>query len=160
MIIAGVDPGLSGGLAFLNSRDYRLATFDMPILEMTKSKKKKRFVDCAFLGSYFSEFRPDRCYVEQVGAMPGQGVTSMFNFGRAVGSIDGIAGALLIPIHYVTPRQWKKHFGLVAAKDASRARAAQIFPANSADFKLKKNDGRAEAALIAEWGRRYEQGPA
>ena len=159
MIVAGVDPGLSGGIAFLNSRNYILDTFDMPLLEMTKDGKKKRAVDCAFLGSYFSEFKPDKCFVEQVGAMPGQGVTSMFNFGKAVGSIDGICGAFLIPIHYVTPQQWKKHFGLVAAKDASRARAVQVFPANHADFKLKKNDGKAEAALICEWGHRFLMGP-
>ena len=160
MIFAGVDPGLSGGIAFLNTRTANLRTFEMPIIEIKmKSGKKKRTIDCSILGSYFAEYNPHRCFVEQVGAMPGQGVTSMFNFGRAVGSIDGVLGALLIQSHFVTPQVWKKHFNLKADKYESLELAREMFRANSDDFIRRKDVDRAEAALIATWGERFHLGP-
>ncbi len=90
--------------------------------------------------------------VERVSAMPGNGAVSMFNFGRSYGDVRGVIGALDIPLHFVTPQKWKKHFGLTSDKDQSRLRAIRMFPAVADQFKRKKDDGRAEAALIALYG--------
>jgi crossover junction endodeoxyribonuclease RuvC len=84
--------------------------------------------------------------------MPGQGVTSMFNFGRSYGDVRGVIGAMEVPLHFVTPQKWKKHFGLSSDKEQSRLRAIRMFPAVADSFKRKKDDGRAEAALIALYG--------
>jgi crossover junction endodeoxyribonuclease RuvC len=96
--------------------------------------------------------RPTLAVIERVSAMPGQGVVSMFNFGRSYGDVRGVIGAMDIPLHFVTPQKWKKHFGLSSDKDECRLRAIRLFPAVAESFKLKKHDGRAEAALIALYG--------
>jgi crossover junction endodeoxyribonuclease RuvC len=96
----------------------------------------------------------DNCHVycERVGAMAGQGVTSVFSFGRSFGMIEGILAAFKLPVTYVAPATWVKAVGRGQGKDASRARAMEIFPNNQTDFKRVKDDGRADAALIAYWG--------
>jgi len=90
--------------------------------------------------------------VEHVNAMPGQGVTSMFNFGQSFGVIKGICSALSIPIHFVRPTQWEKHFNLIKTnKDASRTKVIQIYPKISSKLSRKKDANKADAILIARY---------
>lgn len=150
-MIAGVDPGLSGGIAFLDGAEIQ--TFEMPTQQPRKGRK---VVDCAILGSLLSEFSPDHLFLELVRSMPSDGHAGAFSFGRAFGAIEGACGGLLISLSEVTPARWKKDFSLIGQdKTASRARAAALFPKIAEDFRRVRDDGRAEAALIAEWGRRF-----
>lgn len=153
-MIVGVDPGLSGALAFLNHESLHVE--DMPTLNIQRGGKSKRDLDltklCAILR--WRLVFPCHCYVEQVGAMPGQGVSSMFAFGKSYGAVLGILAALNAPYTLVTPRQWKKDLQVPKGKDASRARASQLMPRHSHLWTRVKDDGRAEAALIAAWGDR------
>ena len=87
--------------------------------------------------------------IEQVGAMPGQGVTSMFRFGEAYGIIKGVLGGLRLPVELVTPSVWKRELKVQKGKESSRLRALELFPEQTDLFKLKKHHGRADAALIA-----------
>ena len=138
MRIIGIDPGLSGGIAILE--DLKIFdVFDMPIM----SEGKKNIVS----GNTF-------VIVEQVSAMPGQGVTSMFNFGQTFGSIKGICAALNLPIFYVRPAKWKKHFELInSSKDASRTKVIEMYPSISARLSRKKDVNKADAILIARYFR-------
>jgi len=104
------------------------------------------------LASMIRRYAPSMAVIERVSAMPKQGVVSVFGFGRSYGEARGVVGALNIPMHLVTPQKWKKHFGLSSDKDQPRALATRLFPSVSEHFKLKKHDGRAEAALIALYG--------
>jgi len=142
--IMGIDPGKSGALAFyFPTHPERVSVFDAPCVN--------NHLDAAGMADLVRQFKPDACVIEQVGAMPGQGVTSMFSFGRAFGTAIGVVQALQVPLHFVTPQRWKKHFHLSADKDAARARALQFWPVNAAQFCQKKDHGRAEAALIARF---------
>lgn len=142
----GVDPGFSGGLALYST--LRGALVDVwPMPTMTVREKKR--VNAAVLSSLISDAMPDYVLIEQVGAMPGQGVTSMFSFGRGVGTVEGVCGALRVPIKYITPQTWRGKVGLRGDKTGARALATQLFPAHAKRFELVKSDGLAEAALIA-----------
>ena len=93
-----------------------------------------------------------RVVVEQVSAMPGQGVTSMFNFGQSFGIIKGICSAMQLPLYFVRPAKWKKYFNLIKSeKDASRTRAIEIFPYFSSQLSKKKDSNKADAILIASF---------
>jgi crossover junction endodeoxyribonuclease RuvC len=94
---------------------------------------------------------PSDIVLEIVGAMPGQGVSSMFQFGRGVGMVEGVIAALGLPITYVAPRAWQKAVGARGGKDGNRLRAVELFPAYASLFARKKDDGRADAALMAFW---------
>lgn len=143
--VMGVDPGLSGAIAFLFPDDpHRVAVEDMPVVDGN--------VSASLLAASIRKFAPSYAVIEHVGAMPGQGVTSMFNFGKAVGQVIGVGGALNIPLHFVTPAKWKRRFALSADKEEARAKALQFFPSCAASFARKKDHGRAEAALIAKYG--------
>lgn len=152
MTILGIDPGASGGIAFFSMQRGLLSIFDMPTVEVKRGGKNKREVSAAMLNAIIGARDIDAAFVEKVGAMPGQGVSSMFQFGRSVGMIEGVLAALEIPTNYVTPQSWQKAVGARGGKDASRARAAELFPAYAANFSRKKDDGRADAALIAWYG--------
>lgn len=145
--IIGIDPGLSGAIAYLY--DDIIATYDMPTFEVIKAKKKRREVDTVQLAEIISEMNPEQVILEQVGAMPGQGVTSMFNFGRSYGAVEGVVGALQIPLTRVTPQRWKSALRLSKDKGESRRRATELFPQYADQWKRVKDDGRAEAALLA-----------
>ena len=114
MIIIGIDPGLSGALAILKDSKV-LKIFDMPV--MSEGKKNKKQLNSAQLVSILKENMIEidntAVVVEQVNAMPGQGVTSMFNFGQTFGAIKGISATLKLPIYFVRPSKWKKHFELI-----------------------------------------------
>lgn len=140
--ILAVDPGLSGAIAFLWTQD-EIAAFDMPVADGN--------VDVAGLASLIRQHSPALAIVEKVGAMPGQGVSSMFKFGCGFGMVQGVIAALGIPLHLVTPQRWKKSFLLSSDKEASRALALRYWPQNADLFKRKKDEARAEACLIARY---------
>jgi len=145
----GIDPGLSGGIVHI-SRDNILEIHDMPTL--TINKKGKREV-AAFLASDIIQTHPNSSvFIERVAARPGQGVSSMFNFGKNYGILMGIVAGRHMLMELVTPFQWKKDLKVGNGKDGSRYRAQELFPNYSEYFARKKDDGRAEAALIAYWG--------
>ena len=151
-IILGVDPGLSGALAFLGV-DGQLEVFDMPVHQLKRGGKNKREIDRYELARLVdAQGSIAHAFIEQVGAMPGQGVTSMFQFGRPTGIVEGIIAANLIPTDHVQPRVWRKAMGVRAGKDASRARASALMPRHAGLWTRIKDDGRAEAALIALFG--------
>jgi crossover junction endodeoxyribonuclease RuvC len=155
MRIIGIDPGLSGAVAVINGTDS-LIVIDMPTMTVERNGKSKRQVSASELAAILSNYNSNDChvYVEKVSAMAGQGVTSVFSFGRSFGMIEGILAAFKLPVTYVAPATWVKAVGRGQGKDASRARAMEIFPNNQSDFKRVKDDGRADAALIAYWGSR------
>ena len=153
MIIVGIDPGLSGAIAIL--KDIKvLNIFDMPV--MAEGKKNKRQLNSAQLVNIIREntnLKEDiAVVVEQVNAMPGQGVTSMFNFGQSFGVIKGVCSALSLPIYFVRPTKWKKYFNLIKTnKDASRTKVIEVYPEISAKLSRKKDSNKADAILIARY---------
>lgn len=152
--IIGVDPGASGAIAIIESTGKLVHVFDMPSVEIVSGGKAKRRVSPEMLAAELRLYADQRAvaYLEQVGAMPGQGVSSMFAFGQAFGIVLGVMAGLAIPCQTVTPAKWKKDLKLNGGKDAARAKAAQIWPGQAGEFKRVKDDGKAEAALIAAWG--------
>lgn len=146
--VIGIDPGLSGAIALLRDGEYA-EVWDMPT--MGRGSGNKQQINGAAVGKILRECPPCRAYIELVGAMPGQGVSSMFNFGKAAGAAMGALGALQIPVVEVSPVRWKKQFGLTGKeKDMARTMAQQLMP--SAPLSLKKHGGRADALLIALYG--------
>ena len=153
MKIIGVDPGLSGGIAILEDNKVQ-EMFDMPV--MADGKKNKRQLNSAFLARLIKDNIKDIedtvMVVEQVNAMPGQGVTSMFNFGQTFGAIKGICAALELPIFFVRPAKWKKHFELInSSKDASRTKAIEMYPSIAEKLSKKKDVNKSDAILIARY---------
>ena len=155
MLIIGIDPGISGAICFFENGKI-IDVIEMP--SMAEGKKNKKQVNGNQL---FNEIKlrlseinyKDVCVVvEHVSAMPGQGVTSMFNFGQSFGVVKGICSAMQLPIHFVRPTKWKKYFNLInTSKDASRSRAIEIFPKISYKLKRKKDSNKADAILIASY---------
>mgnify|MGYP005990492633 FL=1 len=153
MIIIGIDPGLSGGIAILKDGKIK-KIFDMPV--MSEGKKNKRQINSAHLVQLIreniNENEETAVVVEKVNAMPGQGVTSMFNFGQTFGAIKGICAALSLPIYFVRPAKWKKHFELInSSKDASRTKAIEMYPTISDQLSKKKDVNKSDAILIARF---------
>jgi crossover junction endodeoxyribonuclease RuvC len=151
----GVDPGLSGAIAVMSSESLKI--FDMPTMTVERNGKAKRQVSATELADLLYLYSGKDCHVycERVGAMAGQGVTSVFSFGRSFGMIEGILAALHMPVTYVAPATWVKAVHRGSGKDASRSRAMELFPDNQADFKRVKDDGRSDASLIAYWGKHH-----
>ena len=153
MKIIGIDPGLSGAIAILKDSKV-LNLFDMPV--MSEGKKNKRQLNSAQLVNIIKENTDKNdeiaVVVEQVNAMPGQGVTSMFNFGQTFGAIKGISAALNLPIYFVRPSKWKKHFDLInSSKDASRTKAIEMYPSMAENLSKKKDVNKSDAILIARF---------
>jgi crossover junction endodeoxyribonuclease RuvC len=152
-MIVGIDPGLSGALFFLDpSRLSAGEAVDLPIHVLTRGGKKKRELDIVGLIGILTAHQVDHAFVERVGAMPGQGVSSTFALGKCCGVILGVIAAHTIPLTLVAPAVWKRALGVPKAKDGARARASQLLPEAAAQWRLQKHDGRAEAALIALYG--------
>lgn len=151
----GMDPGLSGAIAVLT--DDTLQIHDMPVMTVDRNGKAKRQVSANELAELLNLHAGKDCHVycERVSAMAGQGVTSVFSFGRSFGMIEGILAALKMPVTFVAPATWVKGVGRGPGKDASRSRAMELFPEYQHMFKRVKDDGRADAALIAHWGRKH-----
>jgi crossover junction endodeoxyribonuclease RuvC len=151
----GIDPGLSGAIAIISTESLKI--FDMPTMTVERNGKAKRQVSASELAEmlYLYSGRDCHVYCERVSAMAGQGVTSVFSFGRSFGMIEGILAAFKMPVTFVPPATWVKAIGRGQGKDASRARAMELFPSDQDQFKRVKDDGRADAALIAHWGSRH-----
>ena len=155
MLIIGIDPGISGAICFFENGEVK-DVIEMP--SMADGKKNKRQVNGSQIyNEIFSRIKdlPKKnifVVVEQVSAMPGQGVTSMFNFGQSFGTIKGICSAMQLSIHFVRPAKWKKYFNLInSEKDASRTKAIEIFPYISAQLSRKKDANKADAILLASY---------
>lgn len=151
--IIGIDPGASGAVAIMASDGTLIEVWDMPVVQVMAGKTAKNRVSPEMLAAELRNWDDAVAYVEQVSAMPGQGVSSMFAFGESLGIIRGVLAGLSIPCHLVPPARWKRALGVNAGKDGCRAKAAQLWPAQAGEFRRVKDDGRAEAALIAHWGR-------
>jgi crossover junction endodeoxyribonuclease RuvC len=152
MIVLGIDPGLSGALAFYDTATGDITVIDMPTVEITRNGKKKHEVSPQLLSEAVASGFAKKAFLERVGAMPGQGVTSVFSFGRSVGVVEGVLAALDIPTTITPPTTWQKAVNLRGGKDGSRERAMQLFPRQASFFARKKDDGRSDAALIAYYG--------
>ena len=155
MLIIGIDPGISGSICFFENGKI-LDVVEMPT--MIDGKKNKRQVNGAQIFNEISkriskiEKGNLRVVIEQVSAMPGQGVTSMFNFGQSFGILKGVCSAMQLPMYFVRPAKWKKYFGLInSEKDASRTRAIEMFPYFSSNLSKKKDSNKADAILIASF---------
>lgn len=143
----GIDPGVSGALCHFDATEGFVEVFDMPILEINGKKHVDPWAVCRLLKQH-----DNPVWIERVGARPGQGVVSMFNFGRSYGTLIGAVAALEMQLNYVTPQEWQKKVKMQSGKDGSRARASELMPAYAHLFGRKKDDGRSDAALIAFYG--------
>ena len=155
MLIIGIDPGISGSICFYEDGKI-VDVIEMPT--MAEGKKNKRQVNGSQIYNEISKKinkaldKDVRVVIEQVSAMPGQGVTSMFNFGQSFGILKGICSAMKLPMYFIRPAKWKKYFNLIKSeKDASRARAIEIFPYFSSQLSKKKDSNKADAILIASF---------
>lgn len=151
-LLMACDPGAKGALAFFHPEHGTLELIDTPTVEVKRGQRTKTEISPQMLAALIRARKPDIAIIEVVGAMPGQGVSSMFQFGRGVGMLEGCLAALEIPVTYISPQGWQKAVNARSGKDGNRQRAAEIFPAYAHMFARKKDDGRADAALMAWWG--------
>jgi|DEB0MinimDraft_10_1074344.scaffolds.fasta_scaffold18550_3 crossover junction endodeoxyribonuclease RuvC len=153
-MILSIDPGLNGGIAVVDGPMLRQVT-SMPTMSWGQ---QKTIVDSYQLNMLINNYRVDygvtACVVERASARPNQGVTSMFTFGMAYGAVVALMQAHSLSLHLVTPHVWKKQLHLGSDKNESRQKAIEMWPDHEPMFKRKKDDGRAEAALIGYW---YEE---
>ena len=155
MLVIGIDPGISGSICFFQDGKIN-EVVEMPtMIEGNKNKKQvngSQIYNEIFYRIKRIDKKDIRVVIEQVSAMPGQGVTSMFNFGQSFGILKGICSAMHLPMYFVRPVKWKKYFNLInSEKDASRARAIEIFPYFSSQLSRKKDSNKADAILIASF---------
>ena len=155
MLIIGIDPGISGAICFFENGEVK-EILDMP--NMAEGKKNKRQINGPQIYNEISKRiiniskKEVVVVIEQVAAMPGQGVTSMFNFGQSFGVLKGICSAMQLSMHFVRPTKWKKYFNLIKTeKDASRTKVIEIFPYISSQLSRKKDSNKADAILIASF---------
>lgn len=156
MLVLGVDPGFSGALCLYDTSGS-LVVEDVPVLASRGGKSSKREMngsETARILDNWAALGVAAAFIEKVGTMPGQGISSAGVFLECAGRLRGVIEAHFIPVYLPTPQTWKKHFGLGASKDASRAKATQLFPRYSHLFARVRDDGRSEAALIALYGSR------
>ena len=155
MLIIGIDQGIPGSICFFQDGKI-IDVIEMP--NMPEGKKNKKQVNGAQIyyeiSSRIKDIKKEdiKVIIEQVSAMPGQGVTSMFNFGQSFGILKGICSAMQLPMYFVRPTKWKKYFNLInSEKDASRTKAIEVFPYFSSELSRKKDSNKADAILIASF---------
>ena len=155
MLIIGIDPGITGSICFFKDGKI-IDVVEMP--NMAEGKKNKRQVNGAQIYNEITsrikniEKKDIKVVIEQVSAMPGQGVTSMFNFGQSFGVLKGMCSAMQLPMYFVRPAKWKKYFNLIKSeKDASRTKAIEVFPYISTQLSRKKDSNKADAILISSF---------
>ena len=155
MLIIGIDPGINGAICFFENGEVK-EILDMP--NMAEGKKNKKQINGPQIYNEISKRiiniskKEVVVVIEQVAAMPGQGVTSMFNFGQSFGVLKGICSAMQLSMHFVRPAKWKKYFNLIKTeKDASRTKVIEIFPYISSQLSRKKDSNKADAILIASF---------
>lgn len=148
--ICGIDPGASGAIAFYDVEE--LIIYDMPVYEIKRGKMNRKHIDFRELCKIISTQNPTHAFIERVSARFGESVSASFSFGWSCGALEHAMIACNIPFTYITPQSWKKTMGCPADKDASRQRASQLLPQFAHNWSRKKDDGRAESALIALYG--------
>jgi crossover junction endodeoxyribonuclease RuvC len=155
MLVIGIDPGISGSICFFQDGKI-IDVVEMPT--MIEGKKNKKQVNGSQIFNEISyrikkiDKKDIKVVIEQVSAMPGQGVTSMFNFGQSFGILKGICSAMQLPMYFIRPAKWKKYFNLInSEKDASRTRAIEVFPYFSSQLSRKKDSNKADAILLASF---------
>ena len=155
MLVIGIDPGITGAICFFEDGELK-DVIDMPT--MASGNKNKKQINGSQIFNEISlrtqNYKSENInvIVEQVSAMPGQGVTSMFNFGQSFGILKGICSAMQLPMYFVRPTKWKKYFNLInSEKDASRTKAIEVFPYFSSELSRKKDSNKADAILIASF---------
>ena len=151
--VLGVDPGVKGGLAVIEITDgaapMLIAAIDVPVMGVGAKEQ----VDAVAIETFIGDYRPQQAFIERGQAMPRQGASSGFKYGRATGTIEGVILTCKIPLTIIEPAQWKRFHGLKGPdKENSRQKALQLFPAAHAALARRKDHGRAEAALIALYG--------
>lgn len=152
MRICGIDPGLDGAIALIDTDRMKLGIQDMPTNEIKVGRSMKRRISALGLAWALRDLEADHVFIEKVGAMPGQGVTSMFSFGYSAGMIEGIVAAINKPYSYLTPQQWQQIARVSGGKDGSREKASRLFPCDADLFMRKKDNGRSDAVCIAYAG--------
>ena len=156
-LFVGIDPGLSGALAFRFGEEMDVRP--MPTLTISKAKGTRRVLDLTALSNIIDDKTKNAArvgvFIERVSAMPKQGVASMFSFGESYGAIKGIVAAHFLPMTLVTPVTWKAKLKVSKNKDDARYRASQLMPRFAHLWSRRKDDGMAEAALIAFYGQNY-----
>lgn len=157
----GIDPGLDGAVAIWMPSTIGLLVLDLPTVEVTRNGKKKReLATRSFFLDLQSVIDPNMTepmvMIEQVGAMPGQGVSSVFSFGRTYGAIEGVVASLDLPMRRVPPQVWTKKMKVRDGKDGARAMAMELFPDKAMLFSRKKDHNRADAALLAVYASKWE----
>lgn len=154
----GIDPGLSGGLALYDPAEATLETAEMPTLRIGTKRK----IDVHALARIIDNWadRTREAWIEQVGVRPGEGAVGAFSFGRGYGQIEGVCCASFLSMQTVTPQMWKRSLRITGDKDEARAKASSLFPRHAHLWALKRQDGVAEAALIALYGARQAQAVA
>ena len=155
MLIIGIDPGITGAICFFEDGELK-DVIDMPTMASGNKNKKQINGSQIFneISSKIKNYNKNevKVVIEHVTAMPGQGVTSMFNFGQSFGVLKGICSAMNLSMYFVRPAKWKKYFNLInSEKDASRTRAIEIFPYFSMNLSKKKDANKADAMLIASY---------
>ena len=155
MLIIGIDPGITGAICFFENGQVK-DIIEMP--NMAEGKKNKRQINGPQIYNEILSriknvpIKDILVVIEQVSAMPGQGVTSMFNFGQSFGVIKGVCSAMQLSMHFVRPVKWKKYYNLIKTeKDASRTKVIEIFPYISAKLSKKKDANKADAILLASF---------
>ena len=148
-VMIGIDPGLTGAVAYVGSSIY--SVYDIPVMAKGKGAGKVKYqVNPAELARVLRQIGKDKVFLERVSSMPGQGVASMFSMGDTFGCIRGVCAAMGYEVEIITPQSWKKHFKLGKDKEVVRAKAIELFP--DVELPLKKHHNRAEALLIAQYG--------
>lgn len=170
MLFVGIDPGFSGALAAYDADARRLvAVLDMPCVQVVRGGKKKPEINPHAVAEFIRTHNAGEAFIEQVQARPGQNVSAMFRFGEGYGLVQGVCAVMNLPLTKVAPQTWIKALSVPATpkqdrksendrKDASRARAMELFPEHAKLFARKADDGRAEASLIALFGARLSGG--
>jgi crossover junction endodeoxyribonuclease RuvC len=154
MRVLGVDPGVFGALALLDTDDDQLAVHDMPVVTVKRpsSQRKSNVISPSHLADLVIDLSPEVAWVERVHAMPKQGVVSSFNFGMGYGLVLGVLAGRQVPFMLIDPTEWKRTYRLGRDKQASRLLVSRMFPLSAHLFARVKDDGRAEAALLAAFG--------
>lgn len=159
MIVAGIDPGLGGAIAFYDTATGDVEIIDMPTLATSRNGKAKREVDAHALADMFWKRHAEHAVLEKVASMPKQGVAGTFSFGDSYGAVRGILAAVGVPMTRISPATWKRAMGVSGGKDGARARSKELLPQAADQWPLVKHDGRAESALLALYGARTLSAP-
>ncbi len=152
MLVAGIDPGIEGGISIYNGTSILIECWDMPIFEIVRSGKKRRDINDDDLVLMLEKHELDHVFLELVHGQPGDGSAGSFSFGRSYGIARGVIAALKLRRTFVTPQMWKKKLAVTTDKNHSRMRASQLIPGSAHYWPLVKHHGRAESALIAKYG--------